>query len=79
VVSVLDDLLTMAERGLRKLGMAEHLIDKYLSTIAMRLASKQNGAAWQLAHLERHGNVHRLTADYLAQQKSGLPVHEWTI
>lgn len=79
VVSVLDDLLPMAERGLRKLGMAENLIDKYLSTIAMRLASKQNGASWQLEHLARYGDVHRLTADYLAHQKSGLPVHEWTI
>lgn len=77
VTSVLEDLIPMAERGLRKLGMAEHLIDKYISTVSMRLETRQNGANWQLARFERHGDLHRLTAEYLAHQKSGLPVHEW--
>lgn len=76
---VIEELVPMAERGLRKLGMAEELIDKYLSTIAMRLACGRNGTAWQLAHFDRHGDVHRLTADYLAHQRSGLPVHEWSL
>lgn len=79
VTSVLEELLPMAERGLRAQGMAEDLIDKYLSVIAMRLASGRTGAAWQLAHFERYGDVHRLTADYLANQRSGLPVHEWAL
>jgi gamma-glutamyl:cysteine ligase YbdK (ATP-grasp superfamily) len=79
VVSVLADLIPMAERGLRSLGMAESLIDKYLSTIAIRLESRQNGANWQRAHFKRYGDFHRLTADYLANQKSGLPVHEWAL
>lgn len=77
VTSVLADLIPLAESGLRKLGMAEHLIDKYLATISMRLETRQNGANWQLAQFARHGDLHRLTADYLAHQKSGLPVHEW--
>ncbi|MDJ0641472.1 MAG: glutamate-cysteine ligase family protein [Erythrobacter sp.] len=79
VRSVLEELLPMAERGLRAQGMAEDLIDKYIATVSSRLASGRNGATWQLSHFERHGDVHRLTADYLANQKSGLPVHEWPI
>ena len=74
---VIEDLLPMAESGLRKQGMAEASIDKYLSTIAIRLATDRNGANWQLSHFDRYGDVHRMTADYLAHQKSGLPVHEW--
>ncbi|MDJ0977107.1 MAG: hypothetical protein QNI87_01060 [Erythrobacter sp.] len=77
VASVLEDVIALAERGLRKLGMAEHLIDKYISTVSMRLETRKNGANWQLAQFDRHGDFHRLTADYLANQKSGLPVHEW--
>ena len=79
VREVLNELLPMAERGLRAQGMDELLIDKYMSTITMRLATGRNGAAWQLAHYEKYSDVHRLTADYLANQKSGLPVHEWSI
>ena len=79
VAHVVEELLPMAERGLRAQGMAEALIDKYLATVSMRLASGRNGARWQLAHFDRHGDVHRLTADYLANQRSGLPVHEWKL
>ncbi|MBO6526951.1 glutamate-cysteine ligase family protein [Erythrobacter sp.] len=77
VASVVEDMIPLAESGLRKLGMAEHLIDKYLTTVSMRLETRQNGANWQLSQFDRHGDFHRLTADYLAHQKSGLPVHEW--
>jgi len=76
---VIEELLPMAGRGLRAHGVAEHLIDKYLSTIAMRLATGHNGANWQLAHFKRYDDLYKLTADYLAHQKSGLPVHEWSL
>lgn len=79
VARVVADLIPLAERGLRTLGMAENLIDKYLSTISTRVETGQNGANWQFAHYNRFGDVYRLTADYLAHQKSGLPVHEWPL
>ena len=77
VVEVIESLLPTAEKGLRAQGMDEALIDKYLSTIGMRIATKSNGANWQLAQFAKHGDLHRMTADYLANQKTGLPVHEW--
>lgn len=72
-------LIPVAERGLRAQGMAEDLIDKYLSVIRLRLECEQTGAAWQLAFAEKHGDLHQLTAAYLENQRRGLPVHEWPI
>lgn len=79
ITRVIEDLIPLAERGLRNLGMAEPLIEKYLTTISMRLETRRNGAAWQLAHFERYQDPYRLTAAYQANQKAGLPVHEWSI
>lgn len=76
---IVGGLIPLAESGLRAQGMAEDLIDKYLSTLSMRLATGQTGAAWQLAHFKKHGNVHKLTADYLEHQRTGMPVHEWSV
>ena len=45
--------------------------------IAVRLRTRSNGAAWQLAHHARHRDFFRLTADYLEHQRSGRAVHEW--
>ncbi|MEF8708104.1 MAG: hypothetical protein V5B38_04150 [Candidatus Accumulibacter propinquus] len=45
--------------------------------IAGRLRSRQNGAAWQLAHYAKHRDFFRLTADYLEHQRRLVPVHEW--
>jgi hypothetical protein len=40
----------------------------------------QNGAAWQIGYVDRHGrDFFRLTAAYLEQQRSGRPVHEWPL
>ncbi len=76
---VLARLLPIARRGLEELGVSAEAIDRYLDVIEQRLASGRNGAAWQLAHHARHGDLQRLTADYLEHQRSGMPVHEWTL
>ena len=69
----------MARAGLEDLGVAAGAIDRYLNVIEQRIASGRNGAAWQLAHYQRHGDLFRLTADYLEHQRSGMPVHEWPV
>jgi gamma-glutamyl:cysteine ligase YbdK (ATP-grasp superfamily) len=77
---LLDEILPMARAGLGDLGMDEDERDRYLDLIAARVRSGQNGAAWQRAHAARHGNDYeRLVADYLAHQRSAMPVHEWEI
>lgn len=76
---ILIDLLPMAREGLQQQGLASQDIERYLDVLAVRLRTRRNGAAWQLAHHARHGDLFKLTADYLANQRSGLPVHEWPL
>lgn len=76
---LLEHLLPVAREGLQRQGIASADIDRYMDTLAVRLRTRRNGAAWQIAHHERHRDVFRLTADYLEHQRSGMPVHEWPV
>ncbi|HEX4847847.1 MAG TPA: glutamate-cysteine ligase family protein [Novosphingobium sp.] len=76
---VLASLIALAREGLERLGVDAALVDRYLDLVAGRLHSGRTGAAWQLAHHARHGDLFRLTADYLENQRSGAPVHEWAL
>lgn len=75
----LAELLPLARSGLEQLGTASAVIDRYLEVVEQRIAAGRNGASWQLAHHAKYGDLFRLTADYLEHQRSGMPVHEWTI
>jgi len=79
VRDVLAELLPLARVGLARQGVGEALIDRYLDIIDLRLASGRTGAAWQLAHHAKYGDLFRLTAEYLEHQRSGMPVHEWPV
>ena len=76
---ILAELVPIAAEGLAAQGMDEDLIEHYLDIISCRLASGRNGAAWQLAHFAKHRDLHRLTATYLENQRTGRPVHEWAV
>jgi len=76
---VLKDLIPLAADGLAAQGMDDDLIHHYLDVISCRLASWRNGAQWQLAHFERYGDLHKLTATYVENQRTGRPVHEWSL
>ncbi len=75
--------LPLAADGLRDLGLPGDEIDRYLDVIAARIRVGQTGAEWQLAHL-RGGAANEIAlaamlADYLENQRSGAPVHEWRL
>lgn len=75
-----DELLHMAREGLILLGIDRDDIERYIGIAEARTASGQNGAVWQRAKAESCGrDMFRLTANYLAQQRSGAPVHEWPL
>lgn len=79
-VLLLDELIPMAHEGLRWLGVAEPDANRLLGVVEARVRSGQNGAVWQRRHAARHGNDwQRLVADYLEFQRSGMPVHEWSV
>lgn len=76
---VLTELVPLAAAGLAAQGADEDLIDHYLDIISCRLGSGRNGAEWQLAHFGHHGDLHKLTAAYVENQRTGRPVHEWPV
>ncbi|MEO8454291.1 MAG: hypothetical protein ABI454_03970 [Sphingomicrobium sp.] len=79
VRDVLSELIPLAAEGLAAQGMDDDLISHYLDIISCRLTSGRNGAEWQLAHFNRHGDLHKLTAAYVENQRTGRPVHEWAL
>jgi CBS domain-containing protein len=78
-----DELLPIAENGLKKAGIDDASIRKYLGVIRQRLSSK-NGAQWMKdayralkeGHL-RDVALRRMTALMHRNQCSGKPVGEW--
>lgn len=78
VTDVLRGLLPLAEEGLADLGLEDQEVARYLGVFSSRVAARQTGADWQLAHWRGDTNdLPRLMADYLENQRSGAPVHEW--
>ena len=72
--------LPLARQGLRDFGLPDAEIEHYLGVVEARVRSGQTGAAWQLQRLARvGGDLHRLTDDYLDNQRAGAPVHEWNL
>ncbi len=84
---VLRKLLPQAADGLRRWEVAESVIDRYLSVIEQRCATRLTGAAWQLetvAVLEgrgagRRSALHGMMARYLEWSTANDPVHTWAL
>jgi len=75
---ILDRLLIEAETGLYKLGINQQDSQRYLSVIEKRVENNRTGSQWQLNFLNTHqDNRTQLTLNYLRNQISGQPVHEW--
>lgn len=75
---VLEIALPLARRGLQAFGLPDAEIEHYLGVVEARVRSGQTGAVWQLQRLSQvGGDVHRMMNDYLENQRSGAPVHEW--
>ena len=75
---ILDKLLAEAETGLYKLGINQQDSQRYLGVIQQRVEQNKTGSQWQLNFLNAHqDNRTQLTLNYLKNQMSGKPVHEW--
>ena len=75
---ILDKLLIEAETGLYKLGIDQQDCKRYLSIIEQRVALNRTGSQWQINFLNTHqDNRTQLTLNYLKNQQTGIPVHEW--
>jgi len=77
---LLEEILPSADEGLRALGIEAEEREYYLDVVTARARSGQNGAVWQRRFVEKHGrDFFALTSRYLENQRSGMPVHAWTI
>ena len=77
---ILSKLLQQAETGLNDLGIDVADSKRYLSVIEQRVKNNRTGSQWQLDFLNAHqDNRTLLTLQYLKNQASGRPVHEWDI
>ena len=78
---ILDQLIPLAKKGLRKLRIDKEDIAYYIDDIfANRIAKRKTGAIWQRRFIQTHGrNFHALMKFYGKNQDSGLAVHEWEI
>ncbi|MCF6262536.1 MAG: CBS domain-containing protein [Xanthomonadales bacterium] len=83
---ILDELLPLAESGLRSSGIAADDIEHYLGIIERRVSLRRTGSRWQLdslAQMEGQGSknerLRSLTSSMIKQQGTGKPVHEWEL
>ena len=81
---VLDRLLPIAEAGLRRSGIVEADIKRYLGVVEARVRTARSGARWLLSSWNAlKGKAtsgersNALVAATLARQQTGRPVAEW--
>ena len=84
--TLVEELLTVAERGLLANGVDGEEASRMLGVVADRVASGLTGSRWQSSALERlSGKAERsqalrsMLAAYLDRVESGLPVHRWSL
>jgi CBS domain-containing protein/gamma-glutamylcysteine synthetase len=81
---ICDRLVPLAEQGLKRSGLPDKEIERYLGVIHARVASHHTGAQWMvqsLAMMRDQGTpserLNAVTAATIARQKTKRPVHEW--
>jgi gamma-glutamyl:cysteine ligase YbdK (ATP-grasp superfamily) len=84
VTDILEELMPLAETGLRHLGVNDDEINTYLRVANNTLIKRQNGAIWQLETLRKleHNNdrytaLQGLVQRYQSNYLDGAPVHQW--
>lgn len=76
---LLDRLLPEAADGLAIAGLGGADVERWLGIIRARVLAGRTGADWQRHWVARHGRDWAALANqYLTNQSTGAPVHEWT-
>ncbi len=86
IIDIIDDNLSVAEKGLSSIGIATSEINYYLSIIQQRISKKQNGAIWQKKmldklnqHLDMKESLHKMLEQFIENSQQNIPVAEWKI
>ena len=83
---ICDHLIPMASEGLKRRGIDESDVDRYLGVLERRVAKQYTGAQWMvqsLAEMRGRGNLsaqmNALTAAMVERQKEDKPVADWEL
>ncbi len=77
---LISHLLPSARSGLAALAIDDTDIDRYLGVIEARLETGQTGTSWQRKYFYHHKcSMQEMTEEYIRNQQSSRPVHEWSI
>ena len=83
---ILNELLPVAQEGLRSRGIVEEDIERYLGVIEARAKAHQNGARWLLQSFTKlNGEVNQdegltvITSAMIKNQMTEKPVHTWEL
>jgi CBS domain-containing protein len=83
---ILNELIPLAQHGLKIYGISQEDSDKYLGVLRDRVASRRNGARWALESLNKmrgrgteDQRMRSLVESMVEQQTKGRPVAEWRL
>jgi hypothetical protein len=78
---ILDELLPAIKTSLMRRAFDQQQISYYVDEVLhARVVSGLNGARWQKAWIHTHGKrFQEMMEAYRLNQKSGLPVHQWSV
>lgn len=83
---ICGELIPLAREGLQASGIDADDINRYLSVIEQRVASRQTGSQWQIDSLAgmkkagtRSDGLNAVVAATIERQKTGRPVHTWSL
>jgi CBS domain-containing protein len=81
---ILEQLLPLAERGLKKSGVDQKDIDLYLGVLRNRVTTRRTGSRWQLESLSNmrgrgtdDQRLRCLVSSMIEQQSTGRPICDW--
>lgn len=83
---ILDDLIPLAAKGLKSIGVPKSEYKKYLKTIELRVKRKQTGADWIINSMRKlqpkntiDESVLIVTEAMSRNAREGVPVHDWKL
>lgn len=85
-IDIAKALIPRTEDSLKELAVDEADIKRLMDVIRGRIEQQQTGSTWQKAVVNRYKNQYTsdeafalMLQDYIKNQKTGKPVHEWSI
>lgn len=83
---ILDELLPMASKGLKRAGIEKDDMSRYLGIVKNRVKNRKTGSQWLLDsynHMKKSVNSDEValavTASMIKYQKMAMPVHAWPV